>query len=95
MCALDNSVSNSIYLCAHTQYIHFIIVAQSDIETAVLVTGVVVSEGQVGETVLIGAVLGGVFGVVLVGGAIIAVILVVTCLLVYLSRRKQKTTFTE
>ena len=78
----------------HTTYI-FIIVAQSDPETAVLVTGVVVSEGQVGETVLIGAVLGGVFGVVLVGGAIIAVILVVTCLLVYLSRRKQKTTFTE
>ena len=70
------------------------IIAQSDTET-VLVTGVVVSEGQVGETVLIGAVLGGVFGVVLVGGTIVVVILVVACLIVYLSRRKQKTSFVE
>lgn len=60
-----------------------------------LATGVVISEGQVGETVLIGAVLGGVFGVVLVGGAVVVIVLVVTCLIVYLSRRKQKASFVE
>jgi hypothetical protein len=76
----------------HTRSIH-IIIAQPDPET-VVVTGIV-SEEQVGETVLIGAVLGGVLGVVLVGGAIVAVILVVACLMVYLSRRKQKTPFVE
>ena len=70
------------------------IVAQPDPEM-VVVTGVVVNEGQVGETVIIGAVLGGVFGIVLVGGAVVAVVLVVACLMVYLSRRKQKTPFVE
>ena len=70
------------------------IVAKPDPEM-VVVTGVVVNEGQVGETVIIGAVLGGVFGIVLVGGAVVAVILVVACLMVYLSRRKQKTPFVE
>lgn len=79
-------------MCTRTTYMH--IIAQSDTET-VLVTGVVVSEGQVGETILIGAVLGGVFGIALVGGTIVVVILVVACLIVYLSRRKQKTSFVE
>ena len=65
------------------------IIAQPDPET------VVVNEGQVGETVIIGAVLGGVFGIVLVGGAVVAVVLVVACLMVYLSRRKQKVPFVE
>lgn len=72
----------SIYTDAHTLHI----IAQPD---------PVVSEGQVGETILIGAVLGGVFGVVLVGGTVVIVILVVACLIVYLSRRKQKTSFVE
>ena len=60
-----------------------------------MVTGVVISEGQVSETILIGAVLGGVFGVVLVGGAVVVIVFVVTCLIVYLSRRKQKASFVE
>ena len=47
------------------------------------------------ETILIGAVLGGVFGVVLVGGAVVVIVFVVTCLIVYLSRRKQKASFVE
>ena len=81
---------NLIYTHAHI----VCIVAQPDPEM-VVVTGVVVNEGQVGETVIIGAVLGGVFGIVLVGGAVVAVILVVACLMVYLSRRKQKTPFVE
>ena len=79
-----------LYTCTHS----IRIIAQPDPET-VVVTGIVVNEGQVGETVLIGAVLGGVFGVVLVGGAVVAVVLVVACLMVYLSRRKQKTPFVE
>jgi uncharacterized membrane protein len=79
-----------MYMRTHS--IH--VIAQPDPEM-VLVTGEVISEGQVGETVLIGAVLGGVLGVVLVGGAIVAVILIVVCLMVYLSRRKQKTPFVE
>ena len=65
------------------------IIAQPDPET------VVVNEGQVGEIIIIGAVLGGVFGIVIVGGAVVAVVLVVACLMVYLSRRKQKTPFVE
>lgn len=48
------------------------------------------SEREVSETVLIGAVLGGVFGIVLVGGAVVVIVLVVTCMIVYKSRRKQK-----